>query len=256
MDMHFKPEITVCGLHMNNLSMEEVVQKIKTSVLSKEKTKIAFINADCVNIASKTQQYKDNVNNMDLALIDGAGIRIAGKLLHQPVKDNVNGTDLFPKLCQLLNEINGSIYLLGAKPGVADKVAEWIVRHCPAVKVKGVQHGYYPDADTQEVINRINAAKPDVLLVAMGAPKQEAWITQHMQALDVTVAMSVGGLFDFYSGNIPRAPYWMRKRGLEWVYRLYQEPGRMWQRYLIGNAVFLGRVLYEMISIKKSAKSI
>lgn len=256
MDMQFKSEISVCGLQMNNLSMAEAVQKIKTSVLRREKTKIAFINADCVNIAARSQQYKDNINNMSLALIDGAGIRIAGKLLHQPVKDNVNGTDLFPQLCQLLDEISGSIYLLGAKPGVADKVAGWVARQYPGVKVKGTQHGYFPDAGTPEVINRINAAKPDVLLVAMGAPKQEAWIAEHMHAMDITVAMGVGGLFDFYSGNIPRAPYWMRKRGLEWVYRLYQEPGRMWQRYLIGNAVFMGRVLLEMISIEKRARSI
>jgi N-acetylglucosaminyldiphosphoundecaprenol N-acetyl-beta-D-mannosaminyltransferase len=158
------------------------------------------------------------------------------------VRDNVNGTDLFPLLCDSLAKNGHSLYLLGAKPGVAAAVALWAQKNYPGLIIAGTQHGYFKPEENEQIVSTIRASKADVVLVAFGAPRQEAWINQNMTASGASVLMGVGGLFDYFSGMIPRAPLWMRKTGLEWLFRLLQEPTRLWRRYLIGNGVFLFRI--------------
>jgi len=126
--------------------------------------------------------------------------------------------------------------------GVAAEAARWAQKSYPGLRVAGTQHGYFAESDSEAVIAGIRHSQADVLLVAFGAPRQEAWIRQHFITSGATVAIGVGGLFDYYANRIPRAPLWMRRLGLEWVFRLVQEPGRLWRRYLIGNLVFLGRL--------------
>ena len=126
--------------------------------------------------------------------------------------------------------------------GAAEQVAENMRRRHPALIVAGVQHGYFDAAEEAAIIERINGSGARILLVAFGVPRQELWLAQHRERLRPPVRMGVGGLFDFYSGRIPRAPLWLREIGLEWAWRLAQEPGRMWRRYLIGNPLFLYRV--------------
>ena len=172
-------------------------------------------------------------------------MKLAGRLLDQHVRENVNGTDLFPRLLERLENTGRRLYLLGARPGVPEAVQEHIARHHPGVQVCGVQHGYFTEDQEPAVVDAIREARADVLLVAFGAPRQDLWIARHLDRLGVKVAMGVGGLLDFYSGRISRAPEWMREIGLEWLYRFLMEPRRMWKRYFVGNAVFLGRVLRE-----------
>ena len=159
------------------------------------------------------------------------------------MRENVNGTDMFPLLCARLNARAGRLFLLGARQEVVQGVARWVRANYPEVVLCGVRDGYF--SRNASVIEQVNQARPDVLLVAMGAPKQEAWIANHRHQLKAKVCIGVGGLFDFYSGRTPRAPLWLREIGLEWTFRLYQEPGRMWRRYLIGNIIFIVRVLRE-----------
>lgn len=163
----------------------------------------------------------------------------------QGVADNVNGTDLFPMLCERLAGTRHSLFLLGARPGIAEATAENMQQLYPGLKIAGTRDGYFTADEEQEVIGQINGSGATVLLVALGAPRQENWIMQNQQALDPGLMMGVGGLFDFYSGRISRAPVWVREIGLEWVWRLIQEPRRMWQRYLVGNFLFLYRVWRE-----------
>jgi N-acetylglucosaminyldiphosphoundecaprenol N-acetyl-beta-D-mannosaminyltransferase len=115
------------------------------------------------------------------------------------------------------------------------------------VTVCGTQHGYFSTAEETDVLRSIEDAKTDLLLVAFGAPKQDLWIREKLGSSNVRVAIGVGGLFDFFSGRIPRAPLWLREMGLEWTYRLYQEPRRLWRRYVVGNAIFLLRTMYFRI---------
>jgi N-acetylglucosaminyldiphosphoundecaprenol N-acetyl-beta-D-mannosaminyltransferase len=163
-------------------------------------------------------------------------------MLGQGLRANVNGTDLFPHLCEAAARENLPIFLLGARPGIAQAAADAMVQRYPDLKVAGARDGYFGPDEDKTVVEAINASGAQILLAAFGAPRQELWIARWREHLTVAVAMGVGGLFDFYSGRIPRAPVWMREIGLEWVYRLLQEPGRMWRRYVIGNPIFLYRV--------------
>jgi N-acetylglucosaminyldiphosphoundecaprenol N-acetyl-beta-D-mannosaminyltransferase len=174
-------------------------------------------------------------------LADGIGMKIAGRVLGSEIRENLCGTDVFPRLCAALAQRNKSIYLLGARPGVAEATCNWIARSCPAARIAGWHDGYYDPVSEPAIIAAIAKSRPDVLLVAFGAPKQELWISQHLAATGAKVALGVGGLFDYYSGRIPRAPLWVREVGMEWVWRLSQEPSRLWKRYLAGNLVFLAR---------------
>ena len=150
---------------------------------------------------------------------------------------------MLPFLCSLAEENKFSIFLLGGKPGIPEKMRENLLLKYPDLNIVGVHHGFF-DRETEEgyIIDEINKASADILLVAFGAPTQEKWIYNHRKQLKPQILMGVGGLFDFFSGNIPRAPKWMREMGFEWIFRLLQEPKRMWKRYIIGNPVFIFRV--------------
>ena len=191
----------------------------------------------------KDISYYKILRRADYIFPDGIGINIAAKMLHNPLLENLNGTDMLPFLCENAVKNNFKLFLLGAKPGIAKKAKQNLERKYPGLQISGSKHGYFKPEQLDEVIKKINSTRTDILLVAMGVPRQEKWIEQNLAKLDVKLAMGVGGLLDFYSGNIKRAPRWMREVGLEWLYRLFQEPGRMWKRYIIGNPVFLMRII-------------
>ena len=174
-------------------------------------------------------------------------MRLAGRLLGRPLRDNVNGTDLFPELVRVAPEAGLKLYLLGARPGVADAVAEWIRATSPATIVAGTDHGYHGADEQDAVVARIGETRPDILLVAMGVPAQEEWLDDHLEATGATIGIGVGGLFDMVSGRIPRAPMWMRRVGIEWIWRLAKEPRRMRHRYLVGNVAFVAHALRERL---------
>ncbi|MCH9688751.1 MAG: WecB/TagA/CpsF family glycosyltransferase [Deltaproteobacteria bacterium] len=235
--------ITLLGIDIDNVTMAEAIDEVMARLEAGLRTRLLFVNADCVNISFRDAAYREILRAGDLVLADGLGMWLAGKIRGATVRDNVNGTDLFPRLCGRLAGTPFRVFLLGARPGVAEDVRTWIARHHPEVVVCGVRDGYFPLEQSPQVAATIREARTDVLLVAMGAPRQEAWIDGNLEATGATVAMGVGGLFDFYSGQIPRAPRWMRDWGLEWVYRFAREPRRMWKRYWVGNFVFMWRVI-------------
>jgi N-acetylglucosaminyldiphosphoundecaprenol N-acetyl-beta-D-mannosaminyltransferase len=237
--------VMILGIRINNLTMAEALDYIMESLNSDEPKQVCFVNADCVNIAYKDPSYLEVLQRSDLCLADGIGLKLAGKILGKEIAQNLCGTDMFPRLCERISGKDTRLFLLGARPEVVEGVVRWISDHYPKVKVCGHQHGYFLTNEESAMIRRIKDSRADLLLVAFGVPKQDSWISQHLQETGVNVAMGVGGLFDFYSGRIPRAPLWMREIGMEWLYRLIQEPGRMWKRYLIGNGLFLWRVLRE-----------
>lgn len=230
---------------VDNLLLDQAVARIVSWCDEPGPRQVCFVNAHCVNEACRIPAYREVLRSADLVLADGSGLKLAGRLLDRPIRDNVNGTDLFPRLIDRL--AGRRVYLLGARPGVASRVARWIRRRQPSVVVCGTRHGYFDDRDEEQLVEAIAASRPDVLLVAMGVPRQDLWIAEHLDQLGAQVSIGMGGLFDFYSGRIPRAPRWMRELGMEWVYRLAQEPGRMWRRYLPGNAVFLARIARESV---------
>jgi N-acetylglucosaminyldiphosphoundecaprenol N-acetyl-beta-D-mannosaminyltransferase len=236
------PELDVLGVRIVNTTMAEALDWIVEGARGRDRRLLAFVNPDCLNIAVRDPAYRGTLTGAARVLPDGIGLHLAGKLLGTPLRENVNGTDLFPLLCERLASTDLSVYLLGARPGIADEAARRMQERYPGLRVAGIASGYFSGDEEEAVVDAINRSGAGVLLVAMGVPRQEAWLARWHDRLAPPVRMGVGGLFDFYSGRIPRAPAWLRELGLEWTYRLRQEPGRMWRRYVIGNPQFLWRV--------------
>ena len=240
-------ELTILGIPIHNVTMTEAIQRIHQLLNEGRPRQVCFVNADCANLAYQDADYRTTLQQAALSLADGIGLKLAGKLLGRDIKQNVNGTDLFPRLCEALEQTEHGIYLLGAQPGVADRVRDWIREQYPASIVSGVHHGFFSPDEEPGILEDISRSGARLLLVAFGAPRQDRWIHEHLMETGVVVAMGVGGLFDFFSGRTPRAPLWMREMGIEWLFRLYKEPGRMWKRYGIGNVLFLLRVMKEKV---------
>jgi N-acetylglucosaminyldiphosphoundecaprenol N-acetyl-beta-D-mannosaminyltransferase len=240
------PVIHHLGVRIDNLRMQEACEWIaKRAQWRGRAAQVSFVNAHCMNVSCTDDLYRDVLQRSELVLADGIGMKLAGRLLRQPVAQNVNGTDLFPLLCDILRRQGSSVYLLGGEPGVAEEVERWVNTNYPGCKVAGTHHGFIPANEEPLVAEAIRQSGAEVLLVAMGVPGQEKWIARNLQSSGVAVAIGVGGLFDFYSNRIPRAPQWLRELGMEWTYRLACEPRRMWRRYIVGNVIFLGRVMQQ-----------
>ena len=234
--------LTLLGIPIANISMDQALDQIIEAVNGSQKNLVAFVNPDCLNIACHDAEYAQTLRNSALVLPDGIGIHLGCRLLGLSLNTNVNGTDLFPRLCERLAAEGLSLYLLGGGRGIAAQTARCMQDTYPNLKIAGTRDGYFSADEEKDVVEAINKSSADVLLVGMGVPRQELWLARHYSALTPPIQMGVGGLFDFYSGRIPRAPLWIREIGLEWLWRLIQEPGRMWRRYVIGNPLFLYRV--------------
>lgn len=218
-------------------------------------TQYAFVNADCLNMTVKDPIYYHCLkHSCDRIFADGLGIRIASHWKGVSPKDNLNGTDMFPRLCDQASQASLSIFLLGGAPGIAEQAALNMQESYPGLTIAGTHHGYLDSQQLEKaVIDKINASDASILLVAMGAPKQELWLEKYQPQLNVAVGIGVGGLFDFYSEKITRAPLWVRQIGMEWICRLLAEPKRMWKRYILGNPLFIFRVLIEIMQEKRGS---
>ncbi len=229
----------VLGINYNNVTMATALELIAMALRRAERRKIAFVNADCFNRGWRMPEYRAALARFDYVFPDGSGVRMAGRMLGNPVVDNVNGTDLLPPLMALAREGDYRIFLLGARPGVAEKMRRNLVRDYPGLRIVGAMDGFRAEEEMIGAVNRVGA---DILLVALGVPRQELFIDRNFKELKCQVVLGVGGLFDFYSGNMPRAPHWLRRIGMEWIFRLLMEPRRMFRRYVIGNPLFIFRV--------------
>jgi len=246
------PILHFWGINIVNTTMTEALDWIEQRVQNNQKALIAFVNPACLNIAYTNQAYHQVLQNVDRILPDGIGIKIGCRLLNQSLLANINGTDLFPRLCERVADHSYSLYLLGGMDGVAEKAAITMQQRYPNLKIAGFHDGYFSDQQESSIIEMINNSGAAILLVGFGVPKQELWLASHRDQLNPIVCMGIGGLFDYYSGRIPRAPVWMREIGLEWSWRLIQEPSRMWKRYIIGNPLFLYRVWLQRQQKAKS----
>ena len=237
------PVFELLGLDIDNITMDEAVSIMQTTLRQKKQCSIYFVNPDCLNKTISDPDYRAVLKSGDHIFPDGIGLIIAGKLLQSPLKENINGTDMLPFLCRMAASEGHSIFLLGGKPGIAELAAAAISRDF-GVHIAGTADGYFNhQTESGRIIDTINRSGASILLVAFGAPLQEIWIDRYREHLRPGILLGVGGLFDFYSGNIRRAPRWIREIGFEWVYRIMQEPGRMWRRYVVGNPLFLYRVM-------------
>ncbi len=209
--------------------------------------RVAYVNAHVLNRSREDPALRTALEGADLVYCDGYGVRLAAKALSAEIPHRMTGADWIWDLASLCERQDTSVYLLGCDPGIAAQAGQRLRRSYPGLRVVGTHHGYFEmgSGHDERVIEDINACRPDILLVGMGTPKQEIWAQNTVGRLDCKVLWGVGALFDFVSGRVPRAPASLSDNGLEWIFRLAIEPQRMWRRYLVGNPVFLSRVLAQ-----------
>ena len=225
----------ILGVGIHNCGDDEAISEIERFLKEQPSRlhQVCTVNPEFVMEARCNSAFRAILNNAALATPDGIGIILAGRLLRRPFKGRATGVALVERIAQLSNEQGYSIFMLGAGEGVAEQAANALKQRYQRMMIAGTYAGSPDDKDFEEIKTRLDAARPDILLVAYGAPKQDLWIDTHRHQFpnSIKIAMGVGGVFDYLSGRVPLAPPLMRRFGLEWLYRLIKQPWR-WRRIL------------------------
>ena len=229
--------IKFLNTYIDNLTMEEALLRIDELIKGSNHAYVVTPNVDHIVKLEKDEKFRQVYNDADLILADGMPLIWISKVLKTSIKEKVSGSDLFPKVCEMASQKKYSIFLLGAAEGVAEKAAEKLCKRYKGLKVVGVYSPPYGfeknENEIAKIIDMVKSCKPKILAVGVGAPKQEKFIYKYKEVMNVPISLAVGASIDFEAGNVKRAPLWMQKSGLEWLYRLCKEPKRMFRRYLI-----------------------
>lgn len=229
------------NVKITKTNKEVMLKKIKECIDLKMKTRLFYLNAHCFNVSQKDPIYLSHLNEAEFVLNDGIGIELGARIFGIKFVENLNGTDFTPEILKIA-EVNGyTIFLLGGEDGIAKVASEKLQEKLPKLKIVGYSNGFFENTDV--IIHKINDVRPDILIVGLGVPYQEVWISENSNKLNVTLLTGVGAFLDFTSNKVSRAPYYIRKLKLEWLYRLMLEPKRMWKRYLVGNCKFFYYIL-------------
>lgn len=232
---------SILGVDVLPMTRVEAIAFLGERIRAGRFTRVAFLNAHVANLATADEAFRQALGDF-VVFPDGLGVDIASRVLHgHRFPANLNGTDFVPAfIAAQAGPLR--IGLIGTTRANVGLAADHLRGFAPQHEIVMVQDGYFSQADEPEILARLETVRPDLLLVAMGVPRQEVWIAGHLSERHCTVAMGVGALLDFMSGTVPRAPPWLRRLGLEWLFRLFVEPMRLWRRYIIGNPLFLLRV--------------
>jgi len=246
------PTYDILGTPVARFEWDEALSTFRGLIRDKVFTRIDFLNAHNANIASKDPEYAAALKRA-VVLPDGVGVDIAARILYgSTFPANLNGTDFIPTFLASIEE-PVTVALIGAKHPVAETAAAAFAKVAPQHRYVTIHDGYFSAAEEPAILAEIAALRPDILLVAMGVPRQELWVDRNITPGHCTLPIAVGALFDFISGAVPRAPVWMRRLRLEWLHRLFQEPARLWRRYVVGNPMFLARVVRQKFGGGKAA---
>ena len=227
--------IKLLNTHIDNVTMKEAVLIIEKLIKKSDCAYVVTPNLDHIVIMETDQEFAEIYDNADLVVTDGKPLIWISKLLGTPIKEKISGSDLFPQICEMCAQKNYSIFILGAAEGVADRAASNLVKRYAGLKIIGT---YSPpigfeknDAELSKINEIIVRAKPDVLAVSLGSPKGEKFVYKHLKEYGVPLGISIGATIDFEAGNVRRAPKWMANHGLEWLFRITQDPKRLIKRY-------------------------
>lgn len=237
--------IEILNTQIDVLTNEETISLVEKYVINKEPLHLMGVNADKINSLKYNSKLNEIVNNCGIINADGASVVLASKYLNKPLPERVAGIDLMQNLVKLSANKGYSVYLLGAKQEVVEKTSEVLKEKYPKLKIVGILNGYFKEKDWQTISNELKILKPDFCFVGITSPLKEYLIQYLQQDGNDCVFMGVGGSFDVISGNIPRAPLWMQKCNLEWLFRVIQEPKRLFKRYFVGNFIFIKSIIAE-----------
>ena len=233
------PSTHLFGLDIVRWTRRQTASELVAMARAGECATIQFVNAHCINTLHRDPSYREALSHADFILPDGSGLAIAAKLSGAKMDENLNGTDLFPAICEEAARMNVSLFLLGGAPGVASMAASAMQQRFPNLMIAGTRDGYWSEGEEVDMLAEINRSGAGIVMVGMGVPLQEKWIARVRESLHAPVVMGVGGLFDYYSGRVARAPLPFRAAGCEWLWRLMLEPRRLFVRYVLGNPIFL-----------------
>jgi N-acetylglucosaminyldiphosphoundecaprenol N-acetyl-beta-D-mannosaminyltransferase len=234
------PVRQILGVPVNAMTMEQVLDRVQDAIARRAPLQIGVVNAAKVVNMRRDPALREDVLSSDLILADGIAVVWAGRILGRRLPERVPGIDLMHGMLRRGAGLGWRVYCLGATREVLDGVLARMAADYPGVQVAGSRDGYFKDAEEQAVAADIGASRADILLVAMTSPKKEKFLARWSETLGVPVCHGVGGSFDVMAGKVERAPDLWQRLGLEWLYRVKQEPRRLWRRYLVTNALFCG----------------
>ena len=243
--------VKILGIRLARINIENALKVIEEFITNGRKSQVCVTNAYSLVLMQKDKEFKDITNSASLVVADGKPLAWISKLYGEPIPERVAGSDLVYGLSKKSTQKRYKLFFLGSNLTTLGKMVENLEKMFPSLQIAGVYSPrfkkQFSERENEKMIALINKVKPDVLFVGLGAPKQEKWIWKHKDELQVPVSIGVGAAFNFVARTVQRAPRWMQKYGLEWFFRLCQEPRRLWKRYLIGNPVFLWLVGKELI---------
>jgi N-acetylglucosaminyldiphosphoundecaprenol N-acetyl-beta-D-mannosaminyltransferase len=241
--------VDVLGVGVDPLTVEELHMEIKRLVRDDARALVLSVNAHALNLCYEDAALRAFFNGAEVVFCDGAGVALAARVLGGRLPARITYADWAWSLAAFAAAEGFSLFLMGARPGVAQKAAKRLRERHPGLEVSGYHHGFFDhragSPENEAVVREINAARPDILLVGLGMPLQERWLMENRERLAFGVALTGGAVFDYVSGRLRRGPRFLTENGFEWLARLLVEPRRLWRRYLIGNPLFLARVLRQ-----------
>lgn len=237
------PTRAVLGIPIVCLELREISNTVINLITEPGKKTFFYVNGHCLNIANRDPVYRKILQGADLVYADGMGPILASKILGRPLLERTPTPDFIGKVFTVAIKKKWSIYLLGGEGEVVKKAQENLQKRFKRLQIAGYHHGFFKK--NEQIIKQINRAGADIILVGMGTPRQEKWIAQNKNKVNAKAFWAVGALFEIFSNKRKRAPKWMQQIGLEWTFRLIQDPKRLWRRYLLGNITFLLTVFGE-----------
>ena len=234
------PVVPILGVGVCKLTKEQAIQAVDRLAAERVRQMLAYVNAHTLNLAVHDRELRDALNRSALVMNDGIGVGLAARMRGERFPENLNGSDFNVRLLELAATNGWGVFLLGGEPGVAETAANRLKQRIAALCVVGTCDGFTGENDDL-LAQRVRDAGATVLLVALGNPQQETWIDRNLASTGALVGVGVGAFLDFSAGKVVRAPRWMNVMGIEWCFRLIQEPRRLWRRYVVGNPLFLLR---------------
>jgi exopolysaccharide biosynthesis WecB/TagA/CpsF family protein len=242
--------VVMFGIDFARLDAGTALDRIEELAAHEPPVFVVHANVHTVNLAYSDPSYRKALGRADVVLNDGKGVMIGALILGSPFPQDLNGNFFSPLLLRRAEEKGWSVFLYGAKPGVAERAASHLKQRLPRLNIVGVRDGYQAPGQEDEVLQAIRDSEATLLLVGLGNPHQELWLERNLDKTGARIGVGVGAFFDFEAHELPRAPQWMNHYALEWLYRLALEPRRLWRRYMVGNPKFMWRVVQEWLAMR------
>lgn len=237
---HEERRVHIGHLYLDRVALPDLLERVSRAIEDRTPCHIVTVNLQFLRIAAREPDFAHIVNKAQLVVADGKPLVWLSRLMGSAIPQRITGHDLLQSCASLASQRGYSIFFLGASPKVAEKAADVLCAQYPRLKIAGVYQGRFDrdgcgvsEADELGALTAIQRCRPDFLFVALGCPKQEFWIYRHLQDIETPVCVGIGGVLDVLAGKLKRAPEWMQSAGLEWSYRLIQEPNRLWRRYIL-----------------------